>query len=216
MHALDGPLGDFIHRELEAKGLFALHRFWGNGMRAITSSNRPIKTPDDLGGFKIRIATSRIVVDLFKTLGANPTTFGLNELYVALQTKLVDGEDSPLGIMETAHYYEVQRYLSLTNHNWAGLAMVTSTDLWKSLPPDLQAILDRNNTKYALLERRDTNEQNAAVADKWARRGIPVNPVDTSRFRERLSPYYATWSKDFGPQAWGLLESAIGHKLGGS
>jgi TRAP-type C4-dicarboxylate transport system substrate-binding protein len=136
------------------------------------------------------------------------------ETYTSLQTHLIDGTDLTLATIESAKIYEVQKYLSLTNHNWSGLWLLVNGDFWKSLPPDLQAIVERNNDKYATLERADIQNIDASTAQKLATQGMAVNPVDPATFRAKLKPYYATWKKEFGATAWGLLETSIGAKLG--
>jgi TRAP-type transport system periplasmic protein len=214
LRAMDGPLGAYLRNEFAAKGLHVLRELWDSGMRQTTTSSHPIRTADDFNGLKIRIAPSKIAVDFFKTLGASPVAMNSNELYTALQTKLVDGDDLPLTTVEAARLYEVQNYLSLTSHSWSGLAITANGEAWKTLPPDLQDIIERNNKKYAALERRDAEVLNAAVAEKLARRGLAVNKVDPTTFRLRLRPYYASWANTFGPTAWGLLQNAVSGRLG--
>jgi TRAP-type transport system periplasmic protein len=214
LRVVDGPLGDYIRREISSKGIHMMGNVWGSGMRQITSNSRPIRTAEDMSGFKIRVTASRIIVDLFKTLGASPVPLDFGELYTALQTKLVDGEDGPLLTIEAQRFFEVQKYLSITNHTWSGLWLLANLDIWKSLPPDLQAIVERNNRKYLALERRDTNQLNASVGDKLARQGLVTNTAAPTTFRARLRTYYEGCSSIFGPTAWGLLRSSVGGRLG--
>ncbi len=211
---MDGALGDYIRKEIVAKGLYPMHDVWDSGMRDITSGTHPIRTVDDLAGFKIRTPAANIWVDLFKALGANPSPIEGAELYAALQTKLVDGQDASLITDEVFRAYEVQKYLSLTNHMWGGCWVVANGSAWNSLPPDLQAIVARNSDKYAKLERTDMRILAVSLADKLARRGMIVNTAATDSFRARLTPYYQYWKAQFGPTAWGLLESGVGRKLG--
>jgi tripartite ATP-independent transporter DctP family solute receptor len=214
LRAMDGEFGAYLNRESQAKGLFILPRVFGNGMRDITLTPRAIRAPDDLNGLKLRIPNSAIVADFFKLLGTTPVNLTYADVYPALQTKIIDGQESPLAAMEGAKLFEVQRYLSLTHHGWTGAAIVTTVQTWNSLPPDLRAVVERNCIKYAVPERRSVAAYTAAVADKFARRGLAVNRVDSAAFRARIGSYYAHWAKEFGPTAWGLLESAVGQKLG--
>jgi TRAP-type transport system periplasmic protein len=213
LHVMDGPLGTYEREQIASKGMYAMRTHWDSGMFQIGSNSHPIRNPDDLHSFKVRVPPSRITLDLFTTLGASPIPTSTAELYMALQTRLVDGESGPMVTIETQRWYEVNKYISLTNHQWSGLWLIVNADFWKSLPPDLQAVLERNNTKYALLERRDSKLANASVADKLARQGIVLNRVDQAPFRLRLKSYYETWAKEFGPAAWGSLEASLGHKL---
>ena len=211
--AFDGPLGDYVRKEVAAKNLYCFRKIWNSGMREVTSSVRPIKTPDDLNGFKIRTPEAKLFVDLFKALGANPTPINFNEVYTALQTKVVDGQETPLVTIEVSRLFEVQKYLSMTNHLWAGDWLIANADTWASLGPELQGIIERNNTKYALLERQASMAQNAALAGKLTAQGLTINTTDPAQFRARLGTFYSYWSKEFGPTLWGLLEEGVGVKL---
>src|SRR5918912_2743021 len=105
-------------------------KIWDNGFRQITTSTKPIQTPDDLKNFKIRVPPSPLWTSMFKALGAGPTTINFNEVYSALQTKVADGQENPLAIIDTAKLYEVQKYCSLTNHQWAGYHVAFNTAAW--------------------------------------------------------------------------------------
>lgn len=213
LKCMDGALGNYIRREVEAKGMHALHSCWDSGMLDITSSSHPIRTPDDLRGFKVRVIQSRIEVDMFKALGAIPAALSLSEIYPAMQTKLVDGTATPLVTIESGKLYEVQKYISLTNHVWSGPWMVANSDTWKSLPADVQETIERNNTKYALLERKDAKEMNVAAAGRIAKFGLLLNDVDQAPFRARLKSYFQYWAGEFGSTQWGLLQSSLSHRL---
>ena len=210
--ALDGPLGDYVRREINAKGLYVHSKMWENGMRQITSSSRPIHTAADLNGFSIRTPAGALWVDLFRSFGASPSAINFNETYTALQSKLVDGEENPYAIIDSAHLYEVQKYLSVTNHMWSAYHLLGNADAWKALPADVQAIVDRNLTKYALQQRRATAARNASLSDQLARRGMTIAHVDTASFRAKLqsSSFYTRWKTTLGAQAWDLLERTAG------
>jgi TRAP-type transport system periplasmic protein len=132
--------------------------------------------------------------------------------YTALQTKVVDGEENPYAIIDSAHLYEVQRYLTVTNHMWSAYHLLGNADAWRALPPDVQKIVDRNLTKYALQQRVATAQRNASLADQLARRGMKISAADTGSFRARLaaSGFYARWKATFGQTAWDLLEAHAG------
>src|SRR5262249_14261111 len=116
---MSGPLGGYLSQEIVAKNIYPLRTIWDSGMSQI-GGLRPIRTPADLAGFKIRVPESRITIDLFKGLGATPTPISQSEVYTSLQTKLIDGQQSPLVSLETAKFYEVEKYVSLTNHGFSG------------------------------------------------------------------------------------------------
>ena len=210
--ALDGALGDYVRKAINAKGLYVHPKMWENGMRQITSSSKPIHSAEDLTNFTIRTPAGALWVDLFKSFGASPTAINFNETYTALQTKLVDGEENPYAIIDSAHLYEVQHYLSVTNHMWSAYHLLGNNDAWQALPADIRAIADRNLTKYALQQRRATAERNASLADQLARRGMVISQAETGSFRTRLqaSGFYRRWKTAFGPTAWDLLEAHSG------
>ena len=176
----------------------------------MTTSLKPIRTPDDLPGFKVRVPQSKMMFDLFRTLGANPTPVDAAEVYAALQTKLVDGTEQPLDSIEIFHTYEVQRYLSITNHAWNPYWIVTSSGTWGRLPADIQNTVRQNIRKYALMQRRDIVVLEQVLVDKLRRQGMEVNHPDTAAFKAKLAPYYRRWKQEFGQSAWDLLERYSG------
>jgi tripartite ATP-independent transporter DctP family solute receptor len=211
--AMDGPLGEYVRKQITAAGIYVHPKMWENGMRQITSSTHPIATAADLVNFKIRTPPGALWVDLFRTMGASPTPINISEVYTALQTHVVDGQENPYAIVATSRFYEVQKYLSVTNHMWSAYHFLANKDAWRALPPDIQTVVDRNLTMYALLQRRDTALRNASLAEKLGRLGMVINQADTAGFRGKLGPFYKKWAAEFGPTAWGLLEAHSG-KLG--
>ncbi|MGB8267050.1 MAG: TRAP transporter substrate-binding protein [Candidatus Velthaea sp.] len=208
--ALDGALGDYVRAQIAAAGIYVHPKMWENGMRQITSSTHPIKDADDLNSFKIRTPPGALWVDLFRSLGASPTPINFSEVYTALQTHVVDGQENPYAIIDTARLFEVQKYLSVTNHMWSAYHFLGNKDAWAALPPDVRAIAERNLTRFALLQRRDTALRNASLAEKLGRRGMLLNTAATAGFRGKLGGFYKKWAAEFGPTAWGLLEAHSG------
>ncbi|MBV8298545.1 MAG: TRAP transporter substrate-binding protein [Candidatus Eremiobacteraeota bacterium] len=210
--AMDGALGDHVRAAIRAGGLYVHPKMWENGMRQITSSNKPIRAVGDLAGFKIRTPAGELWVDLFKSLGAAPAPLNFSELYTALQTHVFDGQENPYAIIDVGRLYEVQKYVSVTNHMWSAYHFLGNQEAWNALPRDVQSVVERNLTKYALLQRRDTQLRNDSLSEKLARRGMTINRADTSGFRTKLasSGFYTKWAGKFGPQAWALLEKTSG------
>jgi len=210
--ALDGPLGDYVRDAIHSAGLYVHPKMWENGMRQITSSSKPIHSAADLTGFKIRTPAGELWIDLFKSLGASPGPLNFSELYTALQTRVFDGEENPFAIVDVGRLYEVQKYLSVTNHMWSAYHLLGNQEAWNALPADVQHVVDRNLTKYALLQRRDTQLRNDSLADKLARRGMVISTAETSGMRAKLSSsgFYTKWRDKFGAQAWSLLEKTSG------
>ncbi len=153
--ALDSSLGKYIQRQIEKAGLQTASPRWANGFREVMSSSKPVRTPDYLAGFKIRVFASPILTSLFQALGAGPTPINCNELYSALQTKLVDGEENPPPIIATAKLNEVQQYRSMTNHFWDGYWTLSNRRAFQRLPTDIQEIVTREFTRSGQDERAD-------------------------------------------------------------
>jgi TRAP-type transport system periplasmic protein len=210
---LDGALGAYLRKEFSAKGLYLFENIFEAGFRQVTSSTKPIQSVEDFVGFKIRTPSVGIFIDLFRTLGASPVPIDSNALYTSLQTHLVDGAELPLDGIEYQRVYEVQRYLSITNHIWAGFWLAGNLDAWNALPPDIQTVVNRNAAKHVLLERKDSYLINVSVANKLKRQGLILNTLETAPMRARLAPYYARWKRELGSTAWSLLEDKVG-KLG--
>ena len=211
-HAFEGPLGGWIRQEATNKGIHELRTIWNVEMGQIGTANRPIRNPEDLHGMKIRTAGNKVSLDFFKALGASPTPVASVEVYPSMQTKLLDGVSMSVGIMASFRVTELIKYVSLTNHVWNTEMLISNGDVWKSLPPDLQEVVERNNTRYAALASRDVSAADVALQAKLAAAGIAFNPVDQAPFRQLLRGYYAEWAPLFGP-GWGMLQSSLGRKL---
>ncbi|MEO9066972.1 MAG: TRAP transporter substrate-binding protein, partial [Caldimonas sp.] len=161
--ALDGELGAFVRKEIGKSGLVVMDRIWDNGFRQITSSTKPIQTADDLKGFKIRVPVSPLWTSMFKALDASPASINFSEVYSALQSKVVDGQENPLAVIATAKLYEVQKFCSMTNHMWDGFWFLANGKAWERLPEDLRAIVARNINAAGLKERTDVAALNAGL-----------------------------------------------------
>ena len=208
--AFDGPLGAYLRKLITDKNIFAFPRVFNFGMRDVTASSHPIRNAADFANFKIRTPPAPISVDLFRTLGASPTPIVFPELYLALQTKVVDGQETPVSTIEVARFYEVQKYLSVTNHMATMFWYLGNLDAWNALPPDIQKVALHHADRAAILQRRDTELQAAAIADKLRRFGLTFNTADTDSMRRALKPFYAKWKGEFGSAAWDLLEKTSG------
>ncbi len=209
--ALDGALGDLVRRELAAKGIHAVPgACFENGFRQISTRTRPIRTVEDLAGLRLRTPAGRLFVDFFEFLGARPTPINLNRLYDALKGGLVEAQENPLVMVEVNRLWEVQRYLSITDHMWSGFNLVASLARWRTLPGGVRAAVERVAPRFAAAQRRETDAENTALRRRLAERGMAVNEADTAGFRARLGPFYARWRKEFGARAWSLLEAEVG------
>jgi tripartite ATP-independent transporter DctP family solute receptor len=210
--AMDGALGAHLRGIIGKLGIHSMDKIFDNGFRVITSSTHPIATPADLKGFKIRVPVSPQWTSLFKSFGASPTSINFSEVYSALQTKIVDGQENALQLIEIAKLYEVQKYVSITNHMWDGFFFLVNGRVWAKLPPNLQEIITRNVNAAALRQRDDMVKLNAGSEEKLRKAGMVFNKTDPAKFRAVLSGagYYKEWKGIYGPEAWALLEKYCG------
>jgi tripartite ATP-independent transporter DctP family solute receptor len=212
--AIDGPLGRYIGEEMAAKGmhLFPVAGF-DNGMRQVASIPRPITTPSDFAGMKIRVPPGQMMLDTFGAFGAQPVTTPANQIYDALKTGRVDAQENPLAILQGFKLYELVKYVSLTNHMWSGFNAMAHPATWKALPDDIKGVIERNVTKYVRQQRQDQAALNAGLRDDFVERGLVFNEVDQTAFRAKLPGVYAIWKEKLGSKCWSLVEAEVG-KLG--
>lgn len=210
--AMDGDLGAHVRGAIDKAGLHAFEKMWDNGYRQTTSSTHPIKTPADFKGFKIRVPVSPLWTSLFKAFDASPASINFNEVYSALQTKVVEGQENPLSIIQIGKLYEVQKYCSLTNHMWDGFWMLANKPAWEKLPKDLQEIVARNWNAAGLKQRDDIKKLNDSLQGKLESEGMVFNKVDAEAFRATLKKagFYTEWRGKYGAEAWSLLEKYAG------
>ena len=213
--ALDGELGKFLRGQFPKVGLLAMDTIWSSGFRQITNSVRPINTPEDLKGLKMRVPVSPLWTSLFKHLGASPASINFAETYSSLQTKVVDGQENPLAIIAIAKLYEVQKYCSMTSHMWDGWWCMTNQKVWDRIPEAARPIIARNLNRAALEMRADGAKLNLSLRSELAAKGLVFNDPPLDPFRATLvkSGFYTEWRQKYGEEAWGLLEKYTG-KLG--
>jgi len=161
----------------------------------------------------IRTPVQRMTVDFFATLGAVPKQYTLSRLYEVLRDQLADGQTDPLSIVVVLKLYEVQRYLSLTNHWWSGFTLAMHGAAWDALPPDLRAILGKHARDAALAQRRDMDRLNTSALTTLSEKGMIVNEADVSGFKRPLGAFYARWKREYGATAWALLEARVGELI---
>lgn len=210
--AMDGAVGNHIRRSIEKINLVPFETVWDNGFRQVTTSTRPVRTPEDLKGFKIRVPVVPLWVAMFKSFGAAPVSLPLSEAYQALQTKVADGQENPLSLIDTAKFYEVQKYCSLTNHSWDGFWFVASGRIWKGVPADLQQIIAKHVNAAARKQRQDIARANVDLQKALEAKGLAFNTVDTAAFRQSLrsAGFYAQARERFDKDAWALLAQYAG------
>jgi len=210
--ALDGKLGAYVRAELAKANLLAMPKIWDNGFRQMTSSTKVINSVADLKGMKIRVPVSPLWTSMFKALDASPTGIAPPELYSALQTGIVDGQENGLVGIQFTKLYEVQKYCALTNHMWDGYWMLSNKRSFEKLPADIQQIVQRNFDASAVAQRADIERLSVTARGDLEKLGLKFNAVDKAGFRDKLrtNGFYQEWKTKLGQEAWNTLEAAVG------
>jgi TRAP-type transport system periplasmic protein len=210
--ALDGELGAHLRGLITKGGLVVQDKVWDNGFRQITSSGKPIRSPADLQGMKIRVPPGRLWISLFRALSAAPTSISFNEVYSALQTRVVEGQENALAVVDTAKLYEVQKYCSMTSHMWDGFWFLGNRAAWEKLPASVRDVVSKNLNASALQQRKDVAQLNSSLQQALEGKGLAFNQPDMDLFRDMLrkSGFYAEQKQFFGEDEWGLLEKVTG------
>ncbi|MCJ9728609.1 TRAP transporter substrate-binding protein [Bradyrhizobium sp. PRIMUS42] len=211
-NAVDGSLGKHIVASFAKANIVAFDKMWDNGFRQTTSARSVIKTPDDLKGFKIRVPPSPLWTSLFKSLGASPTSIPWGETYSALQTKVADGLENPLAGIYFAKMYEVQKYLSETNHMWDGFWFLANRRAFEGLSATDRDLVIATVNDAAVKQRADVAALNSSLQGELTAKGLEFVKVDSSAFRAKLqqSGFYGEWKSKYGEEAWSLLEATSG------
>lgn len=210
--AMDGELGAAIRNKIEAANLVVMDRIWAHGFRQVTSNIAPIGKPSDLRALKIRMPVTPLWTSMFKSLGASPTSINFSETYSALQTKVVDAQENPLSVILVAKLFEVQKYLSLTNHIWGGYWFLANRRTFERLPPEVREIVRSVVDECCTEQRAELARLDDSFLSNLKSKGMIVNAPDTAPFREALSKagFYTEWKKNYGDEAWSILERYTG------
>ena len=208
---LDGPLGKALLEKLPEKGLVGL-AYWDLGFRNVTNSKRPITKPEDLDGLKLRVIPNPVFLDTFRAFKANPVPMSFSELYTALETRTVDGQENPYAVILSNKFYEVQKFVSGTNHVYGTNIILVSRKFWDRLSPAEQKIL-----QDAALEARDYQRQvsraaaDSAVGELQAK-GMQFNavaPAEQQRMREIAKPVTEKALATYDPAIQKLYASEV-------
>ena len=188
----EGPAGKALFKKLEGKGIVGL-AYWDNGFK-VMSSNKPIKTPAEAKGQKMRIQSSQVLSAQMKALGALPQTMAFSEVYQALQTGVVDGTENPPSNLYTQKMHEVQKNVTLTNHGYLGYAVITNKKFWDGLPADVRAGLERamaEATKYANQIAKEENDQAMAKVKASGKSQVAeLTPAERAAWKKALVPVH--------------------------
>lgn len=205
---MDGPVGERFFADLADQKIKGLGWF-ENGFRNITNNKLPIYTPEDLKGIKIRVMESPVPIATFNVAGANPTPMAWGEVFTALQQGTIDAQENPLPVIYTQKLYEVQKYLSLTEHFYAPALFLMSGDMFDSLSAEDQALFMEAAAEATAYEREVSLEQAESFVDKCVEEGMEVNEVDKEPFVEAMAPVYAQFEEELGKE---LIEEIMNTK----
>ncbi|MFC3570820.1 TRAP transporter substrate-binding protein [Paracoccus sp. TOH] len=193
---MDGPVGDKIAAAAEQQGLVVLG-WWNNGIREVSNSKKPVQTPADLAGMKLRTPPDPMTIDIFAALGASPTPMAFSELYIALQQGVVDGQENPLINIHSSKLHEVQPYISLTHHKYEATPFLASKMIFDTLSAEDQQIVRDAAKEAGALNRQMVREQTEALQAEMEAAGVTFNEVDPAPFVEATQPVYDKWRKDY-------------------
>lgn len=194
---LDGDIGKLLLSDLEKVGIKGL-AFWENGFRNITNSKRPINKPEDLKGIKIRVMENKVHIASFKALGANPTPMAWSEVFTALQQGTIDAQENPIPIIYNFKLYEVQKYLSMTQHFYSPALLLMSKTKFASLPKKTQEIFVKTAIEVATYERNLIKEQEDKQIGLLKEKGMIINYPDREPFRLATKKVYDEFKDKVG------------------
>lgn len=203
--ALDGELGTELAGLLQDKGIHVLG-WWENGFRNITNNVRPIVVPADLSGLKIRVTPDKVRLATFEGLGAEPAPLSFGELYSALQQGVFDAQENPLAIIYSSSFFEVQKYVSLSEHIWGAATLTVSTAVWDKLSPEDQAILTEAATTWGVKQREMVAQANAELVAQLEAKGMQFNEVDKAAFVDAVAPIWESQKDVYGADLLATLE----------
>lgn len=213
---LDGPVGEKVKARLEPKGMVGLV-YWENGFRNLTNSKRPVNKLEDMGDIKLRVMQNNVFLDSFKALGANAVPLPFSELFTALETRAVDGQENPFNTVVSSKFYEVQKYLTVTNHVYSPWIVTVSKKWWDTLSPAEKKVLQDAAEKSRAFERKDTREEATQALAELRSKGMQVNELpaaDANRMREKLVSVNGGIAKSVGQETWDAVNAAVAQVRG--
>ena len=193
---LDGAFGKSLTTKLEAKGLVGLV-YWENGFRNLTNSKRPITKMEDLQGVKLRVMQNPVYIDMFNGFGANAIPLAFSELFTALESHTVDGQENPINTIQSSKFYEVQKYLSITKHVYSPWIMLASRKWWDGLNADEKKAIQDSAVAARDFERKDSRDTGAKALDVLKQKGMQVTLLSSKeldRMQDAARPAIAKFA----------------------
>jgi tripartite ATP-independent transporter DctP family solute receptor len=208
---VDGPFGKMMLEKLDEKNIHGL-AYWELGFRNFTNSKRPINKVEDFAGLKLRVIPTAINVDWVSALGANPTPMAFPEVYPALEQKAIDGQENPVTVISSNKMYEVQKYLTITNHQYNPQAVIVSKKLWDSLSTDERKIFEDAAKEATTYQRKMSREQASSSLETLKKNGMQVTELggaELAKLREKMRPVIDKHSRIVGPEVVSALEAEL-------
>lgn len=197
----DGPVGKMLFAKLPDKGLVGL-AFWDLGFRNVTNSKRPITKPEDLEGIKLRVIPNPVFLETFKTFKANPVPMPFSDLYSALDTRAVDGQENPFAVILSNKFFEVQKFLSTTNHVYTANTILISKKFWDRLSPVEQKLVQDAALEARDYQRKISREAAQKAVGELRAKGMQVNevpPAELGRMRQMVRPVHDKFMAEYDP-----------------
>lgn len=197
---LDGEIGEELLKELEGTGVIGIN-YWENGYRHLTNSVREVKTAADVEGLKIRTLENNLHIDIWEALGAVPTPMAYTELFTALEQKVVDGQENPVGNVISNKMYEVQKYLTKTGHVYNASPFLVSETFWKKLTSEEQEIIKKAAEEAKVYQRNLNAEEDNTAFDQLVKEGMVITELsdqDRQTFVDAVQVVYEKYKVDFG------------------
>lgn len=214
---LDGPAGAYFNKKLEEAGLVNL-AYWENGFRNLTNSKKPVAKVEDFDGLKVRVMQNNIFLDTFKTLGTNAVPMAFGEVFTALETKTIDGQENPFVTINTSKFFEVQKHLSITRHAYTPFLVLYSKRLWDQLSPAEQAALREAAIEGQKVQRATIRANDGKALQALREKGMTVTevtPAEQRRMFEKVKPVYDKNAVTIGADAINVVVEALKKARGG-
>jgi len=205
---LDTTGSEWLQAEFKKAGFQQIAYFeWG--FRALSNSVRPVNVPDDIKGLKIRVPPELAIKAAFEALGAVTATIAYPEVYMALATKTVDGQDNPIGNTWAAKFFQVQKYEALTKHIYATIAFAASPKAWERLTPEQRTIVTEEGLRAGAEARKEVQDQENAYLADMEKAGVQITRPDVAKFRALMGPAYAQLKKVLGDETWNTWSKLV-------
>lgn len=208
----DGPIGKGMFEDMRQKTGIRTIAMYESGFRTITTRDKKISMPDDMKGVKFRVVNNPLNVDTFKALGANPTPMALSEVFTGLQQGTIDGQDNPVGNVKAFGFDKVQKFITLSNHQWAGIMFLANDKMWSGQPEAVQKLFAEIALETQTWERETLNAEEAKYLADMEKEGMTVTrltPEQSAAFQKAMEPVWDKYREKIGAD---LIKSVVDAK----